>query len=336
MLDNVSFWGEDRHFCIRARALNIDLFVDTVFPAYHIYRKELLAGVDWYLKNGFDPNSSVYKMVTKANIIKKYKDIKTHCVTSLKNIKKKIIEFNRIYWANRRKQGGGVTLTLSMVVRNESGRYLELVLNHALRYVDKFVIIDDMSTDNTVEIIKKILKDTNYVLIENKKSLFNNEIKLRKLQWRETVKTNPDWILFLDADEIFEDGIIEAKKYLLSNNSVDAYCFRIFDMWDEFHYRNDKYWNAHTRYYPLLIRYQPGFHYVFKNTKQHCGRMPKNVLTLPYANSFFRLKHLGWMREEDRKLKYARYMELDPHGKFGNLDQYKSILDDNPVLVKFD
>lgn len=35
---NVSFVGEDRHFCIRAVALGFELFVDTHYPAFHIYR----------------------------------------------------------------------------------------------------------------------------------------------------------------------------------------------------------------------------------------------------------------------------------------------------------
>ena len=38
IIDNISFWGEDRHFCIRAEALGLKLYVDTVYPAYHIYR----------------------------------------------------------------------------------------------------------------------------------------------------------------------------------------------------------------------------------------------------------------------------------------------------------
>lgn len=44
-IKNVSFWGEDRHFCIRAAALDIPLYVDTHYPAYHIYRHHALAGV---------------------------------------------------------------------------------------------------------------------------------------------------------------------------------------------------------------------------------------------------------------------------------------------------
>lgn len=50
-LKNISFWGEDRHFCVRAIALDIDLFVDTHYPAYHIYRvSQVQAGLD-FLKN---------------------------------------------------------------------------------------------------------------------------------------------------------------------------------------------------------------------------------------------------------------------------------------------
>lgn len=45
---NVSFWGEDRHFCIRALAIGLKLYVDTNYPAYHIYREEDLSGAITY------------------------------------------------------------------------------------------------------------------------------------------------------------------------------------------------------------------------------------------------------------------------------------------------
>lgn len=38
-IHNLSFWGEDRHFCIRAAALGFKLYVDTHYPAFHIYRE---------------------------------------------------------------------------------------------------------------------------------------------------------------------------------------------------------------------------------------------------------------------------------------------------------
>lgn len=41
----LGFWGEDRHFCIRAQALGLKLHVDTHYPALHLYRKDDLGRV---------------------------------------------------------------------------------------------------------------------------------------------------------------------------------------------------------------------------------------------------------------------------------------------------
>jgi hypothetical protein len=41
---NLSFKGEDRHFCVRAAANGFEMYVDTAFPAYHIYRDSDLPG----------------------------------------------------------------------------------------------------------------------------------------------------------------------------------------------------------------------------------------------------------------------------------------------------
>jgi GT2 family glycosyltransferase len=50
-IKNLTLWGEDRHFCVRAAAMGISLFVDTHHPAYHIYREESLAGVDEFVSH---------------------------------------------------------------------------------------------------------------------------------------------------------------------------------------------------------------------------------------------------------------------------------------------
>lgn len=50
---NLSFWGEDRHFCVRAAALGFELFVDTHYPALHLYRSEDLQRVNAYKEECF-------------------------------------------------------------------------------------------------------------------------------------------------------------------------------------------------------------------------------------------------------------------------------------------
>ena len=334
-ISNISFWGEDRHFCVRAKSYDLGLYVDTVYPAYHIYRENYLEGINDYIKNGFNPNKFIYNPLErrKYNRTNRLNKIILNLKSKFKIIYK---EYTKSKFLPKRIIKNSHKVTLSMVVHNEENRYLKKMLEHTLNYVDEYVIIDDASTDNTIHICEKILKNKKHHIIKNSKSLFATEHLLRKKQWQETIKTNPDWILFLDADEIFEDKIIHDLKYMLLNDEVDAYCFRLFDMWKPGYYRDDMYWQAHKHYRPFLIRYQPNFKYKFLKQNHHCGRMPKNVLRLNYINSDIRLKHLGWLDDKDKKEKYERYLKYDKDGKFGNINQYKSILDKKPNLVKFE
>lgn len=420
---NISFWGEDRHFCIRAAVLEIELYVDTYYPAYHIYRSEDLAGVAEYKANKErreaeilgaklldqviagvqeanhysykeDLNTSFTKYFTKkcgfrlktkleendkkvreeklvnnlqvmecqltfynnnsmviANLkyneqgykngYSYYKEAEGDCtllvdqkgnwlIDDWKMTKKKIPKFIPLV---RKVKEENNRLTLSMIVKNEGKRYLRRALESAREYIDDAVIIDDGSTDDTIEIIKEVLKDIPFTLIENKYSKFSNEIELRKQQWFETIETNPDWILFLDADEIFENKFKDDVREMMKNIEVDGYIFRLYDFWDEDHYRDDNLWCAHNTYRLFMIRYQKNFRYLFTETAQHCGRMPANCMKLSYALSNLRLKHYGWAKLEDRLNKYQRYMQLDPNGEFGSMDQYKSILDPRPKLT---
>lgn len=48
---NISFVGEDRHFCVRAASLGFDLYVDTHCPALHLYR---LADLERLKKSPFE------------------------------------------------------------------------------------------------------------------------------------------------------------------------------------------------------------------------------------------------------------------------------------------
>lgn len=286
-ISNLSLWGEDRHFCVRAAAIGLGLFVDTHYPAYHIYRESSLSGVEPFIRS---------------------------CEES-PEVKKtpKII--------------------LSMIMKNEADRYLRPCLENAKRYITEAVIIDDGSTDNSAEVCLEALDGIPVHLIRNNISKFTNEVSLRKQQWEETIKRNPDWILCIDADEIFEDRFADGVKKLVSNTKADALYFRLYDFWDMNHYRDDEYWKAHHYYRPFLIRYKPNIDYHWKETPQHCGRFPLNINDFKRQYSPLRLKHYGWAKAKDRIEKYERYQKLDPGAQYGWKEQYDSILDENPHLL---
>lgn len=290
-IKNITFWGEDRHFCVRACALGLSLFVDTHHPAYHIYRESALEGLNEFKKK----NNLIEQEIPKKN----YK------------------------------------ITLSMCVKNEADHYLRPMLEAAREYIDEAVIIDDGSTDNTCAVCEEIFKNIPLHIVKNTVSKFANEIELRQQQWEETIKTNPDWIVFLDADQIFEKRFAQEVRRLCSQSVYHVFYFRLYDFWDEHHYRDDHYWYAHNTYRPLLVRYIKDFPYQWKIQPQHCGSMPCNINLLPGAYSDLRLKHYGWAKKEDRLKKYKRYQQLDPDGKYGILAQYESLLDEHPNLVEW-
>jgi len=301
---NLDLWGEDRHFCVRAAALNLELYADTHYAPYHIYRESELEGLIDYKKNlGISVDTPVsHTAVSKAT-----------------NVTKK-----------------GSRITLVMLVHNEAHRYLERVLKHASMYIDEAVILDDASEDNTVEVCKMALSGIPLTIVSNPKSGFNNEIMLRKQLWEMAIATKPDWILILDADEIFEEKTAEIIRELAKNQEVYNYSFRLYDMWNEDSYREDTYWRAHTIFRPFMVRYVANIDFIWKETPQHCGRFPINIYHLPGALSQLRLKHLGWMCKDDRLYKYNRYKQLDPDAVYGIAEQYESILDPKPNLIPWE
>ncbi len=283
---NLGLIGEDRHFCVRAAALGLELYADTRYPPFHIYRES--------------------ELVTLA----KYK--------------------NKI-----RKSVKLPKLTVGMLVRNEGARYLERVLEHITRYADEVVILDDGSTDNTVAICRQQLINIPHCIVENSISRFNNEVELRQALWDLAASTQPDWIMILDADELFETKAVTEIKELITDDSIDVVYFRLYDMWNERSYREDGCWMAHRVYRPFLVRYQQDYSYEWQEQALHCGRFPANIYNLPGKKSNLRLQHFGWARPEDRVAKYLRYKKLDPTAKYGIQEQYLSILDPTPKLIEW-
>lgn len=233
------------------------------------------------------------------------------------------------------RKSRGNRLTAMMQVRNEADRYLSTVLEDLSQFVDDIVIVDDASTDGTPQLCRSFSKVVKLVVLTE--SHFGREWKLRELLWRVAVSTGPDWLLALDADEIFEDRAKDRIRALIDQDRYDWVGFRIFDFWGGFtHYREDEHWNLHRRFTPVLVRYLPGFHYVYPPMDLHVPRIPLTYAALPGTCSDLRIKHFGWAgTAEERRRKYERYRALDPEGRWGCDAQYRSVLDPNPRLVEW-
>ena len=235
---------------------------------------------------------------------------------------------------NRKSRNNRVLLTT--LVKNEADNYLRRVLTHTASFVDEVLIIDDGSSDNTVEVCESILKDTPHTIIQLEQSEFHHEYTVRQKQWQLATTSNADWILNLDADEMFEDRMRSEIRRLINQDEYDAFAFRLFDFWNDTHYREDEYWSAHLGHMPFLVRNDPNIADDWKQTDQHCGRFPLAVMDMQILTSRMRVKHYGWANAETRQAKYNRYKLLDPDQAFGIPQQYESILDANPRLIKWE
>lgn len=432
---NVPFSGEDRHFCVRAASLGLDLWVDTHFPAYHVYRPEDLDGALSFLRltesddelvrvstevmhlygstssdqsvrhraftvlapelaqvflqlynktNGRPRNDPSFSRVSisrvdvesvdgRKGLARAFVWLKNEGVDSGENFSDELMAHITLRYSGNRwlaqsvqfiplpneasghrnhrndggrlrcsgaplrvRSSGRIKLALAMAVRNEADRYLRRVLQETKHYIDAAAIIDDASEDNTVEVCKEVLADVPLVIHVNRESQFHTEHVLRRTLWDLAGSLNPEWILVLDADQMFETRARCELRPLLDATDVYFYAFRLYDFWDEQHYREDQWWCAHLTYRPFIVRFIPGFEYRWKETPQHCGSFPYNILNLRGRRSSLRVKHFGWARAEDRFKKYRRYLELDPEAKHGIKEQYMTILDPAPKLVKWE
>lgn len=74
----------------------------------------------------------------------------------------------------------------------------------------------------------------------------------------------------------------------------------------------------------------------FPKMDHHVPRLPLSYSVLPGFLTELRVKHYGWaISPEELRRKYSRYLELDPEGRWGSLEQYESILDEQPHLVEW-
>jgi glycosyltransferase involved in cell wall biosynthesis len=217
----------------------------------------------------------------------------------------------------------------NMIVKNESDNYLIPVLERLSEQVDVIAITDDASTDNTAEICSRYTDHVN-VLPE---SMFNvHEGQLRQLSWdfmEQATEPEPgDLILAIDADELLYETTWTLRD-LAQDEYHEIFNVRFFHMWSPTHYRVDGGWKPHgsTR----LFKYRRGG--VFKDKQLGPGSEPGYVTaTYSYYRNLFKadsgleMKHLSYIKDSDKQIKYERYMKIDG-GKFHASSHIQSIAD---------
>lgn len=217
-----------------------------------------------------------------------------------------------------------------MVARNEESRYLEVVLDRLSTQVDLIVLTDDCSDDRTADIAESKGAKVNRL---DTPMFTVSEGRFRQTAWEylESFAEPGDWILAIDADEMFYPT--QKLPLLLEQQAYDVLGITFYHMWNETQYRADKAWKPPIS--SRLFRFFPGGN--FMDRRLACGAEPTYVIDLIRRGRFipntgFAMKHLGYARDEDKIAKHKRYMELDK-GEFHSITHLNSIRDDRPQLL---
>lgn len=215
-------------------------------------------------------------------------------------------------------------------LKNEE-RWIKKSLEAASEICSEIVILDDGSTDNTIEICKSFSK---VVDIQKQSNLPTDQTRDKNILFKMALKLNPDCILNLDGDEIIQP---KAKRFLFEEINVlhpntKIFEFQYLTIWDRPNqYRYDGVYSNEWHRRLIRMKDQPkDLH--FESTgfghNGHCPGIPQNSSGWNESvRSKIKILHYGYYDEELRQRKYKYYTTYEPDSKI--FDGYTHIIGKN-------
>lgn len=130
-----------------------------------------------------------------------------------------------------------MSISLCMIVKNEA-EFIERCINSVKGLVNQTVVVDTGSSDNTVEIAKRLGAEVYRFEWVDDFSVARNE-SLRHAKG--------DWILVLDADETIAASDLDRIKQLIADNEYDGYALMQRNYTNDT-YREDFVWAVNDAY----------------------------------------------------------------------------------------
>jgi len=218
-------------------------------------------------------------------------------------------------------------------LKNEA-KWIEKSLESISNLCSKIVILDDGSTDNTIEICRSF---SNVVDIFQQKDLQLDEHRDRTKLLTMALKQNPDYLLALEGNEFFMPKSIEILLEELNIIYPDNYVFQFqfLYMWDKFNqYRYDGVYQNIWSSRLMSMKNQPKklfFNPSVTNGNHHIDYLPLHKLDFKNTiRSNVKILHYGNFDKKLRESKFKFYSKNNPDsvGK----DSYQHIISGNGML----
>ena len=200
-------------------------------------------------------------------------------------------------------------------IKNEA-RFIEKSLKSVMEICSEIIVMDNNSTDDTVEICSGFDKVTEII---KRKELPLDEVRDKNIIYEHARKSDPDFILAVDGDEIFmphaSEILFEELSTIHPNSNV--FEFQFLTLWDDVNtIRTDGIFGYYWQKRLLRMKNQPYSLLFVENDNPgniHCGSIPPSSVGFDnQAKSSVKIFHLASLDDEVRKRKYGFYTKTDP------------------------
>jgi glycosyltransferase involved in cell wall biosynthesis len=218
------------------------------------------------------------------------------------------------------RKGDAMANVICLLPVRNGANDLPMYLDSVSRYVDGVIALDDGSTDETTEILQNspiVLK----ILHNPRRDTYVgwNDLQNRMRLLKEAEYYGPDWIIWLDADEILEPSDASVLRHFIERQAIHrtAYAFEVLRMIDDLTtYDKCAFW------VPRLYSFENGYSLPERNL--HFYLIPEQFSNQNPVNTSLRIMHRAGVTEARRTARFDKYNECDPERQWQ--DSYDNIL----------
>ena len=225
------------------------------------------------------------------------------------------------------KQSNFKIICIAQIYNELEKGNLERFIKYVLPLVDELIVYDDGSTDGSYEYIKKFTKN----IIKGKRNEFHRELFHKELLLKKALKFKPDFIFYLDADEVFSKGGREKLEEVcdwMIKEDLDGASFHKINLW------RSKSWQRIDSLFDIgwfvhLWRVKHGMSYGVIKEGLHQNPCPKTVRKIK-RNHELAILHFGFSDIKNIAYKYMTYKNHDQRG-YNDLDR---LIDEQKLKLK--